>query len=122
MSKLKPNIITPFNDKQRFKDLVLEVINDTSVYAFIPDSISLNDGLFILTLTNKKFVYEEIKVDGEPDYVDVYLQGIKKTANTYSVSTNGNDIIITFTESIALRPIDIVRTDFLVKGKIVSRQ
>ena len=122
MSKLKPNIITPFNDKQRFKDLVLEVINDTSVYAFIPDSISLNDGLFILTLTNKKFVYEEIKVDGEPDYVDVYLQGIKKTANTYSVSTSGNDIVITFNQNITLRPIDIVRTDFLVKGKIVNRQ
>jgi hypothetical protein len=122
MSKLKPNIITPFNDKQRFKDLVLEVINDTSVYAFIPDSISLNDGLFILTLTNKKFVYEEIKVDGESDYVDVYLQGIKKTANTYSVSTSGNDIVITFNQNITLRPIDIVRTDFLVKGKIVSRQ
>jgi hypothetical protein len=122
MSKLKPNIITPFNDKQRFKDLVLEVINDTSIYAFIPDSISLSDGLFILTLTNKKFVYEEIKVDVEPDYVDVYLQGIKKTANTYSVSTNGNDIVITFNQNITLRPIDIVRTDFLVKGKIVSRQ
>jgi hypothetical protein len=122
MSKLKPNIITPFNDKQRFKDLVLEVINDTSIYAFIPDSISLSDGLFILTLTNKKFVYEEIKVDGEPDYVDVYLQGIKKTANTYSVSTSGNDIVITFNQNITLRPIDIVRTDFLVKGKIVSRQ
>jgi len=122
MSKLKPNIITPFNDKQRFKNLVLEVINDTSIYAFIPDSISLSDGLFILTLTNKKFVYEEIKVDGESDYVDVYLQGIKKTANTYSVSTSGNDIVITFNQNITLRPIDIVRTDFLVKGKIVSRQ
>jgi hypothetical protein len=122
MSKLKPNIITPFNDKQRFKDLVLEVINDTSIYAFIPDSISLSDGLFILTLTNKKFVYEEIKVDGEPDYVDVYLQGIKKTANTYSVSTSGNDIVITFNQNITLRPIDIITTDFLVKGKIVNRQ
>ena len=121
MSKLKPNIITPFNDKQRFKDLVLEVINDTSVYAFIPDSISLNGGLFILTLTNKKFVYEEIKVDGEPDYVDVYLQGIKKPADTYSVLTNSNDIIITFNQNITLVPSEIVRTDFSVKGKIVNR-
>jgi hypothetical protein len=121
MSKLKPNIITPFNDKQRFKDLVLEVINDTSVYAFIPDSISLNGELFTLTFTNKKFVYEEIKVDIEPDYVDVYLQGIKKTANTYSVSTNSNDIVITFNQNITLVPSEIVRTDFSVKGKIVSR-
>jgi hypothetical protein len=121
MSRIKPNIVTPFNDKQRFKDLVLEVINDTSVYARIPDSISLNGELFTLTFTNKKFVYEEIKVDDEPDYVDVYLQGLKKTANTYLVLTNGNDIIITFTESIALVPNEIIRTDFLVKGKIVSR-
>jgi hypothetical protein len=121
MSRLKPNIVTPFNDKQRFKDLVLEVINDTSVYATVPDSISLNGQLFTLTFTNKKFVYEEIKVDGEQDYVDVYLQGLKKTANTYSVSTNGNDIIITFTESITLVPSEIIRTDFSVKGKIVNR-
>jgi ribosome biogenesis SPOUT family RNA methylase Rps3 len=121
MSKLKPNIIVPFDDKERFKNLVLEVINDTSIYTLVPDSISLNGVLFTLTLANKKFVYEEIKVDGEPDYVDVYLQGIKKTANTYSVSTSGNDIVITFNQNITLRPIDIVRTDFLVKGKIVSR-
>jgi hypothetical protein len=121
MSRLKPNIITPFNDKQRFKDLVLEVINDTSIYATVPDYISLNGALFILTFTNKKFVYEEIKVDNLSDYVDVYLQGIKKPANTYSVLDDGNDIIITFTESITLVPEEIVRTDFSVKGKIVSR-
>lgn len=121
MSRLKPNIITPFNDKKRFKDLVLEVINDTSIYVNIPDSISLNGVLFTLIFENKKFVYEEISVDNLSDYIDVYLQGIKKPADTYSVLDNGSDIVITFTENITLRPDEIVRTDFSVRGKIVNR-
>jgi hypothetical protein len=113
MSRLKPNIITPFNDKKRFKELVLEVINDTSIYATIPDSISLSGQLFTLTFTNN--------VDNLSDYVDVYLQGIKKPADVYSVLDNGSDIVITFTENITLVPAEIVRTDFSVKGKIVNR-
>lgn len=121
MSKAKPNIITPFNDRARFKTLVQEVINDTTIFTHIPDSISLNGALFTLTLSNKKFNFDEIQVDRLSDYVDIYLQGIKKPADVYSVSDNGSDIIITFTESITLRPIDIVNTDFSVKGKIVSR-
>jgi hypothetical protein len=121
MIKTPPKINVPFNDKQRFKDLVLEVISDTSIFTYIPDSISLNGVLFTLTLENKKFVFEDIKVDVTSDYIDVYLQGIKKPANTYLVTDNGSDIIITFTESITLRPEDIIRTDFSVKGKIASR-
>jgi hypothetical protein len=121
MSKPKPNIITPFDDKQRFKNLVQEVINDTTIFTHIPDSISLSGVLFTLTLSNKKFVYEDIKVDVSSDYVDVYLQGVKKPADTYSVTDNGTDIVINFTENITLRPEDIVNTDFSVKGKIVSR-
>jgi len=120
MSKVRPSIVTPFNDKQRFKNLVLEVINDTTIYTLIPDSISLNGFLFTLTLLNKKFVFEEIKVDDLSDYIDVYLQGIKRPSDNYSVTDNGSDIIITFTESITLVPAEIVRTDFSVKGKIVS--
>lgn len=121
MSKIKPNIITPFNDKQRFKNLVLEVINDTTIYTLIPEIISLNGDIFTLTLTNKKFVFEDVKVDVLSDYIDVYLQGIKKSSDMYSVTDNGSDIIITFTETITLVPSEIVRTDFSVKGKIVSR-
>lgn len=121
MSKQKPNIIVPFDDKQRFKDLVNEVINDSWIYSVVPDFISLNGVLFTLTLQNKKFVFEEIKVDDLSDYVDVYLQGIKIPASTYSVLDNGSDIIITFTENITLAPNSIVRTDFSVKGKIVNR-
>jgi len=121
MSKVKPSIVTPFNDRQRFKDLVQEVISDTTIFTLIPDSISLNGVLFTLTLSNKKFVFEDTKVDRLSDYVDIYLQGIKKTADTYSVTDNGSDIIINFTENITLRPPDIVANDFAVKGKIVSR-
>ena len=121
MIKTPPKINVPFDNKQRFKNLVLEVISDTSIFTYIPDSISLNGVLFTLTLENKKFVFEDIKVDITSDYIDVYLQGIKMPADTYSVLDNGSDIIITFTENITGRPIDIVRTDFSVKGKIVSR-
>ena len=74
-----------------------------------------------LTLSNKKFIFQDVSVDSISDYVDIYLQGIKKTADTYSVIDNGTDIVINFTENITLRPEDIVNTDFSVKGKIVSR-
>ena len=120
-SKPKPNIITPFDDKQRFKNLVQEVINDTTIFTHTPDSISLSGILFTLTLSNKKFIFEDIKVDIESDYVDIYLQGVKIAADIYSVTDNGTDIVINFTESIALSPEEIVNTDFSVKGKIVSR-
>ena len=121
MIKPKPNVIVPFNDKLRVKNLVLEVINDSWIYTHIPDSISLNGDLFTLTFQNKKFVFEEIKVDNLSDYVDVYLQGIKKPASTYLVLDNGSDIVMTFTENITLAPEEIERTDFSVKGKIVNR-
>lgn len=122
MSKQKPNIITPFNDKQRFKDLVLNVVNDSWIYTHIPDLISLNGVLFTLTLLNKKFTFEEIKVDNLSDYVDVYLQGIKKPADTYTIVESGNDIVITFNQNITLRPEEIVNIDFSVKGKLLDLQ
>lgn len=121
MSKPKPNIITPFNDRERFKNLVQEVIDDTTIFTHIPDSISLTGVLFTLTLANKKFNFDEIKVDNLSDYVDIYLQGIKKTGDVYSVTDDGTNIVINFTDDITLRPQDIVNTDFSVKGKIVSR-
>ena len=123
MSKTRPNIVTPFNDRERFKSLVQEVINDTTIFTHIPDSISLDvtQKLFTLVLLNKKFTFEDIKVDDLSDYVDIYLQGIKKTSDVYSVTENGNNIIINFTENITFDPPSIVNTDFSVKGKIVSR-
>ena len=120
-SKTKPNIITPFDDKQRFKNLVLEVFKDMEIFTHVPDSISLAGVLFTLTLSNKKLIYQDIAVDIISDYVDVYLQGVKKTSNTYTIADDGTNVLINFTESIALNPALIVKTDFLVKGKIVSR-
>ena len=120
-SRKKPNIVTQFDDKQRFKNLIQDVFNDMEIFSHVPDSISLNGVLFTLTLSNKKFVYEEVSVDNLSDYIDIYLQGIKKMASTYSVTDNGTDIVINFTENITLVPADIVNTDFSVKGKIVSR-
>jgi len=120
-NKKKPNIIVPFNDRKRFKNLIQEIINDTTIFTHVPDSISLVGVLFTITLSNKKFVYEELGIDNMADYVDLYLQGIKKTASVYSVADNGSDIIIQTTESITLEPADIVASDFVVKGKIVSR-
>ena len=122
MSKIKPSIVTPFNDRQRFKNLVQEVINDTTIFTHTPDTISLNGVLFTLTLLNKKFTFEDIKVDDLSDYVDIYLQGIKKTADTYSVTESGNNIVITFNQDITFRPQDIVVTDFSVKGKLLDLQ
>ena len=120
-SKKKPNIITPFNDRKRFKDLIQEIINDTTIFTHVPDSISLVGVLFTITLSNKKFVYEEVKVDALSDYIDVYLQGVKKTSTLYSVTDNGSDIIIQTNQTITLDPSSIVASDFVVKGKIVSR-
>ena len=120
-SKKKPNIITPFNDRERFKNLIQEIINDTTIFTHVPDSISLVGVLFTITLSNKKFVYEEVKVDALSDYIDVYLQGVKKTSTLYSVTDNGSDIIIQTNETITADPSSIVKEDFVVKGKIVSR-
>jgi hypothetical protein len=122
MSKVQPSIVTPFNDKQRFKNLVLEVINDTTIFTHIPDYISLNGVLFTLTFLNKKFTFEEIKVDLTSDYVDVYFQGIKKPSDTYTIVESGNNIVITFNQNITLVPEEIVRTDFSVKGKLLDLQ
>lgn len=120
-SRVKPNIITKFDDKQRFKSLMLETFKDMEIFSHIPDSISLNGVLFTLTLSNKKFIFQDVSVDADSDYIDIYLQGVKKTGNTYSVIDNGTNVVINFTENITLRPSEIVKTDFEVKGKIASR-
>ena len=119
--RVKPNIVTAFDDKQRFKNLIQDVFNDMEIFSHIPDSIGLSGVLFTLTLNNKKLVYEEMRVDILSDYVDIYLQGIKKNADTYTVTDDGTNIIINFTKTITLDPPSIVNTDFSVKGKIVSR-
>ena len=121
MSRKKPNIITPHNDKGAFNDLVLNVFSDSFVSSHTPDSISLDGTLFTLTLLNKKFTYEEVKVDVSSDYVDIYLQTIKQKASAYTIVEDGNNIKVTFNQAISFEPGDIVAGDFQIRGKIVSR-
>lgn len=123
--KVAPKIKkVPFNDRSRIKALVYEVFEDTLKTSYNLragfDTMQLNGALFTLTLGNKKFEFEEIKIDNNKDYMDVYLQGLLKDPNGYDVTTSGNNIIITFNQSITFSPADIIISDFLVKGKIVG--
>ena len=120
MSKQKPNIITPFNDKQRIKSLILEVIDDTFISSHVPDTVTLNE-FITLTLLNKKFVFQEVAVDRLVDYVDVFATGLKQKDDSYSVIDDGSNIVITFTESLGMDDSLYSADDFEVKGKIVSR-
>jgi len=123
--KVAPKIKkVPFNDRSRIKALVHEVFEDTLKISYSLrtgfDTMQLNGALFTLTLGNKKFEFEEIKIDNNKDYMDVYLQGLLKDPNAYDVTTSGNNIIITFNQSITFSPADIIISEFLVKGKIVD--
>ena len=123
--KVAPKIKkVPFNDRSRIKELVYEVFEDTlkTTYSLIDgiDTMQLNGTLFTITLVNKKFEFEEIKIDNDKDYIDVYLQGLLKDPNTYDVIKSGNNIIITFNQSITYTPDEIIISDFSVKGKIVN--
>lgn len=121
MSKVKPSIITPFNDRQRFKNLVQEVINDTFIFTIIPNEVTINNELIQLTLSDKKFVYQDMPVDTLSDYVDIYIAGLKAQDDIYTVTDTGNDLIINFTQIVGLDPELFTINDFEVKGKIVSR-
>jgi hypothetical protein len=117
----KPNIPKmPTNDRGRFKELVNEIIDDNTLYSHNVDQLILLDGLITLVLWNKKFVFEEMKVDNPKDYIDIYLQGIKQSGNIYDIGINGDNIVITFGQQIALFQNELTINDFLVKGKIVS--
>ena len=123
--KVAPKIKkVPFNDRSRIKALIYEVFEDTlkTTYSLIDgiDTMQLNGTLFTITLVNKKFEFEEIKIDNDKDYIDVYLQGLLIAPNTYDVIKSGNNIIITFNQSITYTPDEIIISDFSVKGKIVN--
>jgi hypothetical protein len=126
--KVAPKIKkVPFNDRSRIKELIYEVFDDTfrRSYQLIggTDDMELDeltDTLFTLTLTNKKFEFEELKFNNTKDYVDVYLQGILQEPTSYDVTTSGNNIIITFNQAIAYTPSEILISEFMVKGKLVD--
>jgi hypothetical protein len=123
--KVAPKIKkVPFNDRSRIKALVHEVFEDTLKTSYSLragfDTMQLNGTLFTLTLGNKAFEFEEIKIDNNKDYMDVYLQGLLKDPDAYDVTTSGNNIIITFNQSITYTPDEILISEFMVKGKIVG--
>lgn len=114
----------PFNDRSRVRELIYEVFEDTlkTTYRLIDgiDILQLNGTLFTLTLVNKRFEFEEIKIDNNKDYMDVYLQGIWQEPTSYNVTANNDNIIITFNQAITNIPAQIIINEFLVKGKIVD--
>lgn len=121
MIKTAPKIVVPFDDKLRIKNLILQIVDDSWIHQVVPDAITLNGELFTLYFYDKKIVFEDMKVDISSDYIDVYLQGIKQTANKYSVVDTGTNIVISFNQGITYYPSEITASDFLVKGKIVNR-
>lgn len=119
--KPNPNIPKlPFNNRGRLKTLIEEVIKDTFTYEYIPDVFSLSNELITLVLLNKKFSIEEMAIASPKSYTDVYLQGIKQRSDVYEITLIDNNIVIEFNSSIAYRQSELVVTDFIVKGKIVS--
>jgi hypothetical protein len=121
MARVKPNISIPSFKKNRqgFENFVLEVIEDSFRFEFIPDQVSLiNDELFVLTLKNKKFIEDTLKVDVSSDYVKIYLLSIEQPQDRYSVVQSNNDIIITFNRSITRLPKEVSRDQFIIKGRI----
>jgi hypothetical protein len=125
MTRIIPNIEVGTTLKKRdrlgFKDFVLEVIVDTFLYEFQPTELEvINNTIFVLYLRNKRFIIDALQVDDVKDYIDIYLYGVRQPQDRYNVNVVGNDIIITFTESITRLPNDVVATDFRIKGKIAE--
>ena len=121
MSRKKPNIITPYDTKGQSNDLIQNIFDDMFVSHHTPNSLNLSGIIITLTLTNKKFLDEEVKIDSSSDYVDIYLQSIKISSDKYEIIDDGTNIVVTFNQALVAEPDSLVANDFLVKGKIVSR-
>lgn len=123
MARKKPNIVIPSARRNRtiFENFVLEVVEDAFRFQIKPDEISLtNDGFFVLTLKNKKFIEDTLKVDVPEDYIEIYLLSILQPKDKYNITISGNDIIITFKEQIARLPQDVVKEDFNINARITE--
>ena len=70
-TRKKPDIVVPHSNKSVTNSLINDVINDFFIYKHTPDSLNLDGVIFTLTLNNKKFVYQEIKLDKDRDYTDI---------------------------------------------------
>ena len=127
MARKKPNIdlavTNLLKDRGEFQNFVLQVIRDTFIFTYVPDSISLDvetQRLFTVNLLNKRFVIDILEIDNIADYIDVYLFGVKQPQDRYSVFVVDTNIVIEFNVDITRLPLDVVASDFLVKGKIVE--
>jgi hypothetical protein len=125
MRRQVPNITLDTTQKLRdragFKEFVLQVNTDTFTYSHIPNSISVqNDTYFILTLENKRFIFDILEVDDVRDYIDVYLFGVKQPQDRYSAEVVENNIIVTFVADITRLPNEVSAANFEIKGKIVE--
>ena len=121
MSRKKPNIITPYDTKGQSNDFIQNIFDDMFISHHTPNSLSLDGILITLTLSDKKFLDEELKIDSSSDYVDIYLQTVKQKASSYEIAEVGNNIVVTFLQAIVDDTSGIVAGDFQVRGKIVSR-
>lgn len=123
MARVKPNIGIPSfkKNRQTFENFVLDVIEDSFRFEFTPDEISLTNGeLFVLTLSNKQFIEDTLKVDIPQDYVKIYLLTVEQPKDRYIVQQINDNIVITFNQSIARLPQDVVKEQFRIKGRIRS--
>lgn len=121
MSRVKPNIRIPSFKKSRqtFENFVLDVIEDSFLFEYTPDIVDLLEGnLFKLTLSNKNFIEDTLKVDVPQDYIKIFLLSVEQPQERYKVEQIGKNIVITFNRDITRVPQDIVRTDFKIKGRL----
>jgi len=125
MARTVPNVKLDTTQKLRdrlgFKNFVLKVNTDTFIYSYFPDTIqTIDDRYIILTLQNKKFIFDLLEVDTVTDYIDVYLFGVKQPQDRYTANVDGNNIIVTFTTDVTRLPNEVKTTDFEIKGKIAE--
>jgi len=127
MARKKPNIdlavTTLLKDRGEFQNFVLQVIRDTFIFTYVPNSISLDvetQRLFTVNLLNKRFVIDILEIDNIADYIDVYLFGVKQPQDRYTAIVNGNNIVVTFVADITRLPNEVRTTDFEIKGKIAE--
>jgi hypothetical protein len=125
MARTVPNIKLDTTQKLRdrlgFKNFVLKVNTDTFIYSYFPDTIQVRDDRYIiLTLQNKKFIFDLLEVDTVTDYIDVYLFGVKQPQDRYTANVDENNIIVTFTTDVTRLPSEVKTTDFEIKGKIAE--
>jgi hypothetical protein len=125
MSRKAPNIdignVLKKRDRLSYKEFVKKVITDTYIYEYEVDILEVDEnGVFTLTLLNKRFHIDILQVDNIEDYIDVYLFGVRQSHNRYSVNQVGNDIIIQFNQKVTRLPNEVDASNFKVRGKIVE--